>query len=155
MEQQKETANSIDTHSGHSEIEARFRQFSAASDPSYPIQQISPAALAYLGDAVYELYIRSRYLLPPKRLCDYHDQVVAQVRAESQANSLRTIEPYLTEPELTLLRRGRNAATGTSRRLNRQVYQQATSLETLLGYLYLSDPKRLTQVLAYLELDTP
>jgi len=155
MEQQEKTANSIDNNSALSGTEARFRQLNAAADPQCQIQQISPAALAYLGDAVYELYIRSHYLLPPKRLCDYHDQVVAQVRAESQANTLRSLEPYLTEPELTLLRRGRNAATGTSRRLNRKIYQQATSLETLLGYLYLTDPQRLTQLLAYLELDSP
>ena len=46
------------------------------------LQQISPTALAYLGDAVYELYVRSHYLLPPKRSQAYHRLVVAQVRAE-------------------------------------------------------------------------
>jgi ribonuclease-3 family protein len=114
---------------------------------------MSPASLAYLGDAVYELYIRTWYLLPPKRLGDYHQQVVAQVRAESQANMLRSLKPYLTAPELEILRRGRNAATGAPRRLSPKIYQQATSLETLLGYLYLSDPERLTQLLAHLDLD--
>ncbi len=106
-----------------------------------------------MGDAVYELYIRTFYLLPPRRLCDYHHQVVAQVRAESQANTLRVLKPYLTDPELEILRRGRNAATGSPRRLEREIYQQATSLETLIGYLYLTDLQRLTQLLAHLELD--
>ncbi|HAA30479.1 MAG TPA: Mini-ribonuclease 3 [Cyanobacteria bacterium UBA8553] len=106
-----------------------------------------------MGDAVYELYVRTCYLLPPRRLSDFHNQVVAQVRAESQAKHLRSLEPHLTESELEILRRGRNAATSSSRRLDPKIYQQATSLETLMGYLYLTNPQRLTQLLAHLELD--
>lgn len=117
------------------------------------LQQLSPAALAYLGDAVYELYIRNAYLLPPKRLQTYHHQVVAQVRAESQADHLRSLIPHLTATELEILKRGRNAATGRPRRINPDIYQQATSLETLIGYLYLTNPSRLTQLLAHLGID--
>jgi ribonuclease-3 family protein len=117
------------------------------------IQQLSPAALAYLGDAVYELYIRSCYLMPPRRLQTYHHQVVAQVRAEAQAQHLRTLTPHLTSTELEILRRGRNAATGRPKRLDAEIYQQATSLETLIGYLYLTDPQRLTLLLAQLQLE--
>lgn len=117
------------------------------------VQQLSPAALAYLGDAVYELYIRNRYLLPPKRIERYHRQVVAQVRAESQARHLRSLQALLTDAELEIVRRGRNAASGGPKRLAPEIYQQATSLETLLGYLYLTNPERLTQLLAQLELD--
>lgn len=118
------------------------------------IQQLSPVALAYLGDAVYELYIRSRYVLPPKRSNDYHSQVVAQVRAESQARHLRSLEPHLTPAELDILRRGRNAVSSRPKRLAPEIYQQATSLETLMGYLYLTDPERLTELLGLLELDS-
>lgn len=121
--------------------------------PTVPLQQVAPAALAYLGDAVYELYIRRAYLMPPKRLQSYHDQVVAQVRAERQADHLRTLLPLLTEPELEILKRGRNAATRHPKRVDPSIYQQATSLETLIGYLYLTDPSRLAQLLAQLELD--
>lgn len=117
------------------------------------LQQISPAALAYLGDAVYELYIRKCYLMPPRRLQTYHNQVVAQVRAETQARHLRLLEPHLTSTELDILRRGRNAALGRPKRVAPEIYQQATSLEALIGYLYLSDPQRLTQLLAQLELE--
>ncbi|MBC7972023.1 MAG: Mini-ribonuclease 3 [Verrucomicrobia bacterium] len=119
------------------------------------IQQLPPAALAYLGDAVYELYVRRFYLLPPKRLQSYHGQVVAQVRAERQADHLRSLAPSLTESELILLKRGRNAATGHPKRIDPSIYQQATSLETLIGYLYLTNPQRLAQLLAQLELDPP
>jgi len=123
--------------------------------PATPIQQVAPAALAYLGDAVYELYIRCAYLTPPKRLQAYHNQVVAQVRAERQADHLRSLLPLLTEPELEVLKRGRNATTGHPKRVALNVYQQATSLETLIGYLYLTDLQRLAHLLAQLELEPP
>ena len=117
------------------------------------IQEISPSAWAYLGDAVYELYIRNYYLIPPKRSRYYHQLVVAQVRAESQANQLNNLKPHLTSAELDILKRGRNAALSKPKRLNPEVYQEATSLETLIGYLYLTDPQRLNQLLDYIELD--
>lgn len=110
------------------------------------LQQLSPVALAYLGDAVYELYIRAACLLPPKRAKLYHNQVVSKVRAESQAETLRSLEPHLTNHELEILRRGRNAATGGPKRINAEIYRKATSLETLMGYLYLSDPERLSEL---------
>jgi len=115
------------------------------------VQQLSPAALAYLGDAVYELYVRTYYLMPPQRLQSYHKEVVAQVRAEAQANHLQTLQPYLTPAEQDVVRRGRNAAHRVPKRLAPEIYQQATSLETLLGYLYVTDPPRLAQLFAYLQ----
>jgi len=133
--------------------EVRFNQLSAVADSFSEINQLSPAALAYLGDAVYELYIRTCYLLPPKRSQSYHHQVVANVRAESQARHRRSLEPHLTNTEIEIMRRGRNAAGGCPKRLDPEIYQQATSFETLIGYLYLTDPQRLTQLLALLELD--
>lgn len=118
------------------------------------LQQISPTALAYLGDAVYELYVRSRYLLPPKRSQTYHRLVVAQVRAEAQALHLRSLTPHLNDTELEIVRRGRNASGGRPRRVDPEIYQQATSLETLIGYLYLTDSQRLNQLLQQLKLET-
>lgn len=151
--EEEEILRVLEINQALSWTEVRFKELSTFTDSLSQIQQISPASLAYLGDAVYELYIRTCYLLPPRRLADYHNQVVGKVRAENQASTLRSLEPHLTDAELELLRRGRNAATGTPRRLNRKTYQQATSLETLLGYLYLTDPQRLIQLLAHLELD--
>lgn len=119
---------------------------------SSQIQQLSPAALAYLGDAVYELFIRRFYLIPPKRIQTYHQQVVAQVRAEAQAHHLQTLLPHLTKNELDWLKRGRNAAINRSRRVDPEIYQQATSLETLIGYLYLTAPQRLMSLLNTLDL---
>lgn len=131
---------------------AGLRFICTPTAPVSQLGQISPASLAYIGDAVYELYVRTYYLLPPKRLSDYHNQVVTQVRAEQQAAHLQVLEPYLTESEREILRQGRNAANGRPRRLSPELYQQATSLETLIGYLYLQNPQRLNQLLEILEL---
>ena len=117
------------------------------------LPQISPTALAYLGDAIYELYVRMFYLMPLQRPDTYHRLVVAQVRAEQQALHLRSLIPYLNNNELEIVRRGRNAATGRPKRVDPEVYQQATSLETLIGYLYLSDFPRLTDLLQKLHLE--
>lgn len=116
------------------------------------VQKISPAALAYLGDAIYELHVRIAYLLPQKRTEVYHRLVVGQVRAETQALHLRSLTPHLRPNELEVVRRGRNAATGRPKRLDPEIYQQATSLEALVGYLYLTDYQRLTELLAKIHL---
>ncbi|MEG5127067.1 ribonuclease III domain-containing protein [Microcoleus sp. ARI1-B5] len=129
------------------------REHTARATPA-EIERISPAAWAYLGDAVYELYIRSSYLMPPRRLQAYHELVVGQVRAETQARHLRSISPYLNSTELAIVKRGRNAVSGRSKRADPEIYQQASSLETLVGYLYLTDPERLTEIMALLELET-
>ena len=115
------------------------------------IERLSPIALAYIGDAVFELYVRTIFLMPPKRMANYHNQVVTQVRAESQAVHLSKLLVYLTDSEKDILRRGRNASTMKPRRLSRQVYQQATSFESLVGYLHLTNPQRLQELLAKLE----
>jgi ribonuclease-3 family protein len=117
------------------------------------VQQISPAALAYVGDAIYELYVRMFYLMPLQRPDTYHRLVVAQVRAEKQALHLRSLLPHLRDSELDIVRRGRNAATARSKRVDPEIYQQATSLESLIGYLYLTDFPRLTELLQKLHLE--
>jgi ribonuclease-3 family protein len=117
------------------------------------VQQISPSALAYLGDAIYELYVRIFFLLPQQRPESYHRLVVAQVRAETQALHLRSLTPHLRSNELEIVRRGRNAATGRPKRLNPEIYQQATSLETLVGYLYITDYPRLMELLQKIHLE--
>jgi ribonuclease III family protein len=117
------------------------------------VNRLSPTALAYIGDAVFELYIRAYYLLPPQRSPSYHNRVVTQVRAEAQVRHLRSLSPHLTPSELEILRRGRNATRNAPKRLDLATYQTASSFETLIGYLYITDPQRLTQLLGFLDLD--
>ncbi len=121
--------------------------------PIEQLRQVSPNSLAYIGDAVYELFVRTACLLPPSSPQQYHQQVVSQVRAEYQAQQLRSLHPYLTDEEQSILKRGRNAAHRRPRRLDLDTYRQATALETLLGYLYLTNPTRLSEVLQHLSLD--
>ena len=117
---------------------------------SSDLNAISPISLAYIGDAVFELYVRSRLLIPAKRIRDYHHQVVTQVKAEQQSIFVDTLSPHLTDAERDLVRRGRNATTGKSRRASSQDYQKATGLETLIGFLYLTDQPRLIDLLSRL-----
>ena len=124
-----------------------------AANRSLEIERLSPIALAYIGDAVFELYVRTKLLMPPKRMASYHSQVVTQVRAESQATHLTLLLPDLTDSEKEILRRGRNACINKPRRIDRQTYQQATGLEALIGYLHLTDPQRLQELLSKLDFD--
>ena len=121
---------------------------------SSQLQQLSPAQLAYIGDGVYELWIRLGYLWPPRRIQTYHQQVVGQVRAENQAQHLLALLEQLTPMEQELVRRGRNAAGSKPRRLSAETYGQASGFETLLGYLYLTDQCRLQALLQYLDTDS-
>ena len=103
------------------------------------IRLYSPQALAFLGDAVYEILVRERIVhranMPVNKL---HLQAVEQVRASYQSKAYAVVEPVLTEEELAALKRGRNISSikppnnGTM-----QDYRRATGLECLFGYLYL------------------
>lgn len=119
------------------------------------IRRLSPAAMAYIGDAVYELYVRLHFLMPPKRLNLYHNQVVEWVRAEHQSQLLQVLESLLTPDELDWVRRGRNSTSKSPRRINLETYQRATGFESLIGYLYLTNPERLTELLQYLSITSP
>jgi len=112
------------------------------------IRRLSPAALAYLGDAIYELHVRRQRLFPPDRLERYHQQVVKRVRSSAQAKLLLALLPYLSPEEQAIVRWGRNGCGRPPRHLSLVDYQNASGLETILGYLYLTNPDRLRSILA-------
>jgi len=107
--------------------------------PSEPPHLVSPLALAYLGDAVYDLYVR-QYVLsrPSRRPNQLHAQATRFVSAKAQARAVKRIEPELTEEERDMLRRGRNAKSHAAPK-NTDVldYRHSTGFECLIGYLYL------------------
>ena len=119
------------------------------------IAEIPASALAYIGDAVYEMQVRLHYLLPPRTAKQYLQLVVSQVRAEQQARLLEKLD--LTDFESDLVRRGRNAAGSAPRKIDPSIYQSATGFEALIGYLYLTDRDRLDQIFIQLlsHIDTP
>lgn len=100
---------------------------------------MSPLALAYVGDAIYELFIRThmvaRYNISPHEL---NKRTVAFVNAKAQAQMLHRLEDILTEDEADIVRRGRNTkASSVPRHTHPLQYRYATGFETLLGYLYI------------------
>ena len=117
-----------------------------------PARSWSPTALAFLGDSLWELYAR-RYFFAPARLhTTYVAKVTACTRAEAQAAAVAalTAAGALNEEELRILKWGRNAQAGrVPERLRTQarVYRDATALEVLVGYLYVSEPARLEQLM--------
>lgn len=115
-------------------------------DPS----QINPLVLAYIGDAVYELYIRT--LLVSKSNAHVHRlhmDSVKFVKAKAQSDIIHKIMDKLTEDEQNIVRRGRNAKSGTiPKNADVTEYKYATGFESLIGYLYLMDDhSRLVDIL--------
>lgn len=100
---------------------------------------LSPSVLAFVGDAVYGLYVRT-YLAEVNRPSgELHKLSVKLVNASAQAQAFRLIEPHLSEKELSVFKRGRNFHTGnTPKNSTGGEYHLATGLETLFGFLYLS-----------------
>lgn len=114
------------------------------------LNEFSPLCFAYIGDAVYELYIRTMLAkdgnIPVSKL---HKAATSYVKAKAQSLTVHSIEPFLTDEEIKIYKRGRNAKSPTSAK-NADIvdYRHATGFEALLGYLYLKkDFERLEQVL--------
>jgi ribonuclease-3 family protein len=110
------------------------------------------ASLAYIGDCIYELYARRHFLFPPLTIEEYNNRVMAVVRTEAQDAMLQKLltENYLLEEERDVLRWGKNSGSGktrTKKRVGVAVYNSASSLETLVGYLYLTNTKRLEEIM--------
>ena len=114
------------------------------------INMLSPLTWAYVGDCIYELYIRTDLVnktkLKPHKL---HIETIKYVKAKAQADILKRIEKNLTEKELEIVRRGRNAENHhLPKNCNVQEYMYATAFEALIGYLYLTKQnKRLQEIL--------
>lgn len=101
--------------------------------------QLSPVALAFMGDAVYEILVRGYLInelhLPSSKL---HLACVGFVKASSQAYAVKTILPTLSDEEQMIFRRGRNAnTTHVPKNAAPADYRYATGLEALFGYLYI------------------
>ncbi|MBR1931281.1 MAG: ribonuclease III [Lachnospiraceae bacterium] len=105
------------------------------------VRTYSPLALAYIGDAIYDLIIRSVVVERANRSAnDLHRMAVRYVKAETQAKLAMALLEHLTEDEATVYKRGRNAKSYTiAKNASRGDYRKATGLEALFGYLYLTD----------------
>ncbi len=115
------------------------------------IRSYSPGALAYIGDGIYELMVRTMLLSGGNRSADVLQRAGSRyAKAESQARAVESLldKDLLSEEELSLYKRGRNTDTHThSRNASHADYQKATGLECLVGFLYLSgQDKRLLEL---------
>ena len=112
-------------------------------------KEYSPLPLAYIGDSVYDLFIRTKVIEKGNRhVTDLHKESVKFVKAHSQAESVHAIENKLTEDEIRVLKWGRNAKSTPPKNADVTDYRYATGFETLLGYLYLEgNMDRLKEVL--------
>ena len=116
-------------------------------------RMLSPLQLAYVGDSVHALLVRTRLLQKNLLVKDMHRASNEAVSAVSQAKELARILPLLTEEEAGIVRRGRNAHPRHSapKSASPADYAGATGLEALLGYLFLTgQTERLRQLLPYL-----
>ena len=104
------------------------------------VDMLSPLVWAYVGDAVYELYIRTHLInnsnAKPHKL---HVESIKYVKAKAQADILKKLQDILTDEEKDIVRRGRNTENHhVAKNANVADYAQSTAFEALIGYLYLS-----------------
>lgn len=105
------------------------------------VRTYSPLALAYIGDGVYDLVIRTVIVERANKAANaLHKQTIQYVKAETQAKMIAALAETLTGEEEAVYKRGRNAKSNTTAK-NASIgdYRKATGFEALIGYLYLSD----------------
>ena len=120
--------------------------------PSGSPEEIGVIQLAWLGDSVWELHQRLKYVHFPLKSKELHLSVVNEVKAKSQSKSLSQIEHLLNEKEIDLIRRARNKTKRYPKSIDPTEYSRATGFETLIGWLFLKDPQRLSTLFEYLEI---
>ena len=105
------------------------------------VRAYSPLTLAYIGDAVYEMVIRTIIVERANKAAnELHKKAVKFVQAGTQAAMIMALQDILTEDEMAVFKRGRNAKSNTSAK-NASItdYRKATGFEALIGFLYLMD----------------
>ena len=109
--------------------------------PDVDIKTYSPLALAFIGDGIFDLIIRTLVVgTGNTKASQLHKRTSQMVKAPAQSQMVETILPLLTEEEEAVYRRGRNAKSPTmAKNATMAEYRRATGLEALMGYLYLNN----------------
>ncbi len=115
-----------------------FREIFGLQEPD--IRTYSPLTLAYIGDAVYELVIRTILVERGNaQVNKLHQRASKLVKASAQSEIIEKLKPFLTEEEMGVFKRGRNAKSYTmAKNATMSDYRRATGFEALIGYLYLT-----------------
>ncbi len=108
--------------------------------PETDVDSYSPLVLAYMGDCVYDLIIKSMVVSRGnKQVHRLHEETSSYVQASAQSRMMRAMQPHLTEEEHAIYRRGRNTRSVSAAK-NQTItdYRRATGFEALIGFLYLT-----------------
>lgn len=112
--------------------------------------ELSPLALAFLGDAIHTAYVRISVLNGKRnKIANYHTNAKKFCNAKHQMQTLEAVTPILTEEEREIVRKARNChAKHSAKNFDEETYKKATAFEALVGYLYLTDrQERLSEIL--------
>ena len=118
--------------------------------------QMAPLTLAYIGDSVFDLYVRTKHVLNcSKNAGKLHSMSIRLVNARTQAAFAHEWLPRLTEEETEIFMRGRNAKSATTpKNMSIADYKYATAIEAVVGYLYLTgQAARINEILSTLPFD--
>ena len=117
---------------------------------SFPQGQLPGSLeLAYVGDTLWDLMVRTRLVRQGGTMKTLHRAAVARVCAHAQSDALGRIEPLLTEDEAGVVRRARNAKQSPTKNADPHDYHRATALEAVIGYLFVTGQTgRMEQILA-------
>ena len=121
------------------------------------VRQLNGLQLAYIGDAIYDLFVRGDVLeRHDESVQKLHRHAIARVNAAAQARAFDRVEPMLTQEEADVARRARNAHSRPPKNQNPGDYSRATALEALCGYLYLCGRhERLRELLGTINKEEP
>lgn len=111
------------------------------------MEDINLRNYAYLGDAIWELFIRERTIHKTNNAKKLHQITTNLVKTHFQSELLHFLEEKLSEEEVEITRRARNLPIPVGRRNIQSEYRQATAFETLIGWLYTHNKKRLNEIL--------
>ena len=106
---------------------------------------------AYIGDCVWELFIREIVITKTQKQDMMHKLSTKYVNAQAQANFLESIIEKLSDEELDIQKRGRNLKITINKKSNPKIHSLATSFEVLVGYWYLNNKERLEEILGIIK----
>ena len=115
------------------------------------MKEINLRNYAYLGDAVWELFIREKTILKTNNSKKLHQITTSLVKTQFQSELLHFLDEHLTDDEQEISRRARNLQIPVGRRSMQSEYRQATAFEALIGWWYTHDKLRYNEVLDLLE----
>jgi len=115
------------------------------------MEEMNLRNFAYIGDAVWELYVRQKTIYLTNNSRKLHELTTAKVKGNFQVHLLNEMENILTDDEKEIARRGRNLPIPIGRRANQFEYRQATAFETLIGWWYLKDKERYDFIMNFLD----